>query len=90
MTNLYPQGAFAIPIVEALLRAPQPYFALCLAPTRELAYQISEQFEALGERKQPRCERFFCIHFYCSKGAEIGLKTAVIVGGMDMMDQVQL
>eukprot|EP00466_Bigelowiella_natans_P010430 jgi/Bigna1/36067/e_gw1.12.31.1 len=60
-------GAFAIPIVEALLEAPQPFFALVLAPTRELAYQISEQFEALG--------------------AEIGLKTAVIVGGMDMMDQ---
>uniref|UniRef100_A0A7S0H9E7 RNA helicase n=1 Tax=Amorphochlora amoebiformis TaxID=1561963 RepID=A0A7S0H9E7_9EUKA len=60
-------GAFAIPIVEALLNSPQPYFALVLAPTRELAYQISEQFEALG--------------------AEIGLKTAVIVGGMDIIDQ---
>lgn len=60
-------GAFAIPIVEALLDKPQPLFALVLAPTRELAFQISEQFEALG--------------------AAIGLKTAVIVGGMDLMDQ---
>lgn len=27
---------------------PQPFFGLVLAPTRELAYQISEAFEALG------------------------------------------
>jgi ATP-dependent RNA helicase DDX47/RRP3 len=40
---------------------------LILCNTRELAFQISEQFEALG--------------------AGIGLKTAVIVGGIDMMTQ---
>jgi ATP-dependent RNA helicase DDX47/RRP3 len=60
-------GAFAIPILQALLENPQRLFALVLAPTRELAFQISEQFEALG--------------------AGIGLKTAVIVGGIDMMTQ---
>jgi ATP-dependent RNA helicase DDX47/RRP3 len=27
---------------------PQRLFAVILAPTRELAFQISEQFEALG------------------------------------------
>uniref|UniRef100_A0A493TIJ3 Probable ATP-dependent RNA helicase DDX47 n=1 Tax=Anas platyrhynchos platyrhynchos TaxID=8840 RepID=A0A493TIJ3_ANAPP len=41
-------GAFALPILQALLEAPQRLFALVLTPTRELAFQISEQFEALG------------------------------------------
>jgi ATP-dependent RNA helicase DDX47/RRP3 len=60
-------GAFALPILQALLESPQRIFALVLAPTRELAFQISEQFEALG--------------------STIGLKTAVVVGGVDMMTQ---
>ena len=42
-------GAFALPILQALLENPQRYFALVLTPTRELAFQISEQFEALGK-----------------------------------------
>lgn len=42
-------GAFALPILQSLLENPQRYFALVLTPTRELAFQISEQFEALGE-----------------------------------------
>jgi ATP-dependent RNA helicase DDX47/RRP3 len=41
-------GAFAIPILHALLDNPQRLFALVLAPTRELAFQINEVFEALG------------------------------------------
>lgn len=60
-------GAFALPILQTLLENPQRYFALILTPTRELAFQISEQFEALG--------------------ASIGVKCAVIVGGMDMVAQ---
>lgn len=60
-------GAFALPILQALLETPQRLFALVLTPTRELAFQIAEQFEALG--------------------ASIGLKVAVIVGGIDMMTQ---
>ncbi|KAK5640842.1 hypothetical protein RI129_009389 [Pyrocoelia pectoralis] len=60
-------AAFALPILQALLENPQRYFALILTPTRELAFQISEQFEALG--------------------STIGVKCAVIVGGMDMMSQ---
>lgn len=42
-------AAFALPILQALLENPQRHFALILTPTRELAFQISEQFEALGE-----------------------------------------
>ncbi|XP_051170062.1 probable ATP-dependent RNA helicase DDX47 [Leptopilina boulardi] len=63
-------AAFALPILYALLQNPQRYFALILAPTRELAFQISEQFEALG--------------------VTIGVKCAVIVGGMDMISQALL
>ena len=41
-------GAFAIPILQALLENPQRLFAVILAPTRELAFRINEVFEALG------------------------------------------
>ncbi|XP_046854622.1 probable ATP-dependent RNA helicase DDX47 [Xenia sp. Carnegie-2017] len=60
-------GAFALPILQTLLDNPQRLFALVLTPTRELAFQISEQFEALGSL--------------------IGVKCAVIIGGIDMMSQ---
>ncbi|XP_036329747.1 probable ATP-dependent RNA helicase DDX47, partial [Rhagoletis pomonella] len=48
-------GAFALPILQALLDHPQRYFALILTPTRELAFQISEQFEALGSSIGVKC-----------------------------------
>lgn len=48
-------AAFALPILQALLEKPQPYFGLVLAPTRELAHQISQQFEALGSIIAVRC-----------------------------------
>ena len=60
-------AAFALPILQALLEKPQALFACVLSPTRELAIQIAEQFEALG--------------------SGIGLKCAVVVGGIDMMAQ---
>jgi len=60
-------GAFAIPIISSLLENPQRLYAVVLAPTRELAFQINEVFEALGSR--------------------IGLHTACIVGGIDMISQ---
>ena len=52
---------------QRLLEKPQRMFALCLAPTRELAVGIKEQFEALG--------------------ACIGLKCALVIGGVTMMSQ---
>lgn len=54
-------------LLQALLNKPQALFGLVLSPTRELAIQISEQFEALG--------------------AGIGVRCAVLVGGVDMMAQ---
>ena len=40
--------AFTLPMLHALLSNPQRLFGLILTPTRELAFQISEQIEALG------------------------------------------
>merc|ERR1711939_388606 len=48
-------AAFALPILQALLDKPQPFFGLIIAPTRELAYQISQSFEALGSKIAVRC-----------------------------------
>jgi ATP-dependent RNA helicase DDX47/RRP3 len=48
-------AAFAIPILQALLEKPQPLFACVLSPTRELAIQIAEQFEALGSGIGVKC-----------------------------------
>ncbi|KVH89408.1 DNA/RNA helicase, DEAD/DEAH box type, N-terminal [Cynara cardunculus var. scolymus] len=62
-------GAFALPILQALLEAPQAFFACVLSPTRELAIQIAEQFEALG--------------------SSIGVKSAVLVGGVDQVQKLQ-
>jgi len=41
-------AAFALPILQALMSTPSPLFACILVPTRELAFQITAQFEALG------------------------------------------
>eukprot|EP00050_Salpingoeca_kvevrii_P022454 m.126665 g.126665 ORF g.126665 m.126665 type:complete len:448 (-) comp9711_c0_seq2:113-1456(-) len=62
-------AAFALPVLQALLNTEgnKGCFALVLAPTRELAFQIKDTFAGLG--------------------AGIGLKTAVVVGGVDMMSQ---
>nr|XP_018263088.1 ATP-dependent RNA helicase DBP8 [Kwoniella dejecticola CBS 10117]OBR85246.1 ATP-dependent RNA helicase DBP8 [Kwoniella dejecticola CBS 10117] len=61
--------AFALPIVERIARDPFGVWAVVLTPTRELAYQLSEQFLVIGK--------------------PLGLTTATIVGGMDMMTQAQ-
>ena len=41
-------AAFALPILQSLLENNTPLYALVLAPTRELAVQIQNQFDALG------------------------------------------
>ncbi|KAJ1822632.1 putative RNA helicase [Coemansia sp. RSA 2599] len=42
-------AAFALPILQRLSEDPYGIFALVLTPTRELAYQIAEQFSVLGK-----------------------------------------
>jgi ATP-dependent RNA helicase RhlE len=41
-------GAFLIPIIDALLK-DEPFQTLCLAPTRELALQIEDEFKILSK-----------------------------------------
>jgi ATP-dependent RNA helicase DDX47/RRP3 len=60
-------AAFALPILQKLWEEPKGLFACVLAPTRELAYQISQQFESLG--------------------SAMGVRCAVIVGGMEIIPQ---
>ncbi|KAJ2898183.1 putative RNA helicase [Coemansia aciculifera] len=42
-------AAFALPILQKLSEDPFGVFALVLTPTRELAYQIADQFTVLGK-----------------------------------------
>jgi ATP-dependent RNA helicase DDX47/RRP3 len=48
-------GAFALPVLHHLLQTPTRLFCLVLAPTRELAFQIAETFEALGAAIDLKC-----------------------------------
>ncbi|XP_076282768.1 putative ATP-dependent RNA helicase Dbp45A [Lasioglossum baleicum] len=41
--------AFALPIIQKLSEDPYGIFALVLTPTRELAFQIADQFSAIGK-----------------------------------------
>jgi ATP-dependent RNA helicase DDX49/DBP8 len=42
-------AAFALPILQRLSEDPFGIFAVVLTPTRELAFQIGEQFRAFGK-----------------------------------------
>uniref|UniRef100_A0A8B9J5A0 Probable ATP-dependent RNA helicase DDX49 n=1 Tax=Astyanax mexicanus TaxID=7994 RepID=A0A8B9J5A0_ASTMX len=42
-------AAFVLPVLQKLAEDPYGIFCLVLTPTRELAYQIAEQFRALGK-----------------------------------------
>lgn len=42
--------AFALPLVQHLLDKPTSFYALVLAPARELVVQIAEHLRALGAR----------------------------------------
>jgi hypothetical protein len=47
-------AAFALPILQMLSRDPFGVYAVVLTPTRELAFQIRDQFAALGAPMQLR------------------------------------
>ncbi|KAL4587334.1 hypothetical protein LXL04_000203 [Taraxacum kok-saghyz] len=48
-------AAFALPILHRLAENPYGVFCLVVTPTRELAYQLAEQFWALGSCLNLRC-----------------------------------
>ena len=47
--------AFAVPILQHWARDPQGIFAVVLTPTRELALQLFEQFQAIGATQGIKC-----------------------------------
>lgn len=73
-------GAFAIPVIQALLATPQRMFALVLAPTRELAFQIAEQFEALGSTVGLKCTVVVGGVDVMSQAISLAKKPHVVVG----------
>ncbi|EEP82459.1 ATP-dependent rRNA helicase RRP3 [Uncinocarpus reesii 1704] len=72
-------AAFALPILQALMDKPQSMFGLVLAPTRELAYQISEQVEALGSLISVRCAVIVGGMDMVSQAIALGKKPHIIV-----------
>merc|ERR1711959_786918 len=48
-------GAFALPILQGVLTDSNPFYALVLVPTRELAIQIVERFGHLGIGTNMKC-----------------------------------
>lgn len=73
-------GAFALPVIQALLENPQRMFALVLAPTRELAFQIAEQFEALGSTVGLKCTVVVGGVDVMSQAISLAKKPHVVVG----------
>jgi len=59
--------AYVLPILELLVPDPRPYFALILAPTRELAFQINEMIKTLSGTS--------------STGGIQTVKTLLVIGG---------
>uniref|UniRef100_A0A1A9WKS2 RNA helicase n=1 Tax=Glossina brevipalpis TaxID=37001 RepID=A0A1A9WKS2_9MUSC len=72
-------AAFALPILQALLDTPQRYFALILTPTRELAFQISEQFDALGSCIGVKCCVIVGGMDMVSQSLQLGKKPHIII-----------
>ncbi|CAE6451634.1 unnamed protein product [Rhizoctonia solani] len=72
-------AAFALPILQKLWDEPRGLFACVLAPTRELAYQISQQFEALGSAIGVRCATIVGGMDMMSQSIALGKRPHVIV-----------
>lgn len=72
-------AAFGIPILQALWDDPKPFFACILAPTRELAYQITQQIESLGSTIGVRCATIVGGMDMMSQSIALGKRPHVIV-----------
>ncbi|KAF9055122.1 DEAD-domain-containing protein [Hymenopellis radicata] len=71
--------AFAIPILQKLSVDPYGIFALVLTPTRELAFQISEQFAVLGAPLNIRTSVIVGGMDMMSQSLELGNRPHVVV-----------
>merc|ERR1712100_14990 len=72
--------AFALPVLQSLLKTPRGLFCLCIAPTRELAKQIRDQFEALGAGIGIKCALLIGGVDPMSEAIVLGKKPHVIIG----------
>lgn len=73
-------AAFAIPVLQGLLENPRHNAALVLAPTRELALQIAEQFEALGKGMGVRVATLVGGVDMMAQAIALGKRPHVVVG----------
>ena len=73
-------AAFALPVLQSLLKTPRGLFCLCIAPTRELAKQIRDQFEALGAGIGIKCALLIGGVDPMSEAIVLGKKPHVIIG----------
>jgi len=81
-------GAFALPILQELLEnrdVQHPFFACVLSPTRELAIQIAEQFEALGAAIGLRCLVLVGGVDRMQQVLAIGKRPHIVVSAVDSM-----
>ncbi|KAA8650335.1 hypothetical protein EYZ11_000723 [Aspergillus tanneri] len=72
-------AAFVLPILQALMEAPQTLHSLILAPTRELAQQTSQVVEALGSLISVRCTLLIGGVDMVAQSMSLGKKPHVIV-----------
>jgi ATP-dependent RNA helicase DDX47/RRP3 len=72
-------AAFILPILQSLLEKPQPFYAVVLSPTRELAEQTKKVFLALGSLISLRCALITGGHDMAQQKIAIGQKPHVIV-----------
>lgn len=61
------------------MERPQSFFGLILAPTRELAYQISQSFESLGSTISVRCVTLVGGMDMVSQSIALGKKPHIVV-----------
>lgn len=73
-------AAFALPILQALATDPQGLFAVILTPTRELAFQISQQFSAFGAPIAVRVQTLVGGVDEMTQAAALARKPHIVVG----------
>ena len=72
-------AAFVLPILQALMDEPQTSHSLILAPTRELAHQLSKAVESLGAIISVRCAVLIGGVDMVSQAISLGKKPHVVV-----------
>ncbi|CEF65988.2 Probable ATP-dependent RNA helicase DDX49 [Strongyloides ratti] len=72
--------AFALPILEKLSVDPYGIYALIITPTRELAFQISDQLIALGKPISLRCSTIVGGRSQNIQANELAKKPHIVVG----------